>query len=309
MGVGEVEDMLYAEQMKKDERMRKKVGREKRKGGRLGRAFSTKKSAEEGRSSIVSWIVDKSGTRRRRRSQPIDSQEDQEFEMTPTRTSDPPLDSSSLHSHSSSQPSTSFTPSTTSNTTNTTQGFLARVPLLGPLLGNLASAHRQAAREQQRNLSLSRQQPNTSTRDGGTGAGEGWGLGSHGLREREEAERRIQAFRAERRRQMLIPEEAGERSDDDEEQDDGFEDEDESESDGDGENEHGHSYPPPRVATPLPHHSTTNEDLEDWGIRQDEARTPDPSAPLPEPLPPAGSLFWRWGPLRKWRLQDRTVYS
>jgi len=125
------------------------------------------------------------------------------------------------------------------------------------------------------------------------GGDTGWGLGNYGLREREEAESRIRDFQAERRRRMLLRELDGE-------DDEGWHDE-----EGDVAEMAAPSLPSHRdeadpSAPPLtaPTAAHTRSPL----------RHQESDGSLPHPFPPSDSLYWRWGPLRRWRLQDRTNY-
>lgn len=134
---------------------------------------------------------------------------------------------------------------------------------------------------------LLRSHPRDAGDNGNNAGGGGWGLGSNGLREREEAENRIREFQT-RRRSGILTRNAG---------DMGADEDDDDDDDGRGLTREEDEYPPSRSRSPSqrPQH-------------RDSDTATQASEQLPHPLPPSDSLFWRWGPLRRWRLQDRTSY-
>lgn len=139
------------------------------------------------------------------------------------------------------------------------------------------------------------------------GTDEGWGLGNFGLREREEAERRIREFQEERRRRMLIPPDAG-----NEEDGGGWHDVDDDDADASfaAHDDEGTALPRRRRGSSdlsvLPPPTALRPQRPSLHHHPSDPGVDDPA--LPHPLPPNDSLFWKWGPLRRWRLQDRTTY-
>ncbi|KAG8963172.1 hypothetical protein FRC03_003319 [Tulasnella sp. 419] len=120
------------------------------------------------------------------------------------------------------------------------------------------------------------------------GAG-GWGLGNFGLREREEAERRIREFNERRRQSELLPEIEGRSSDADD-------------TSGHSSDEAGPRETPTSRRNPANHDSTVTPTE-----RRIEEK-PERNQPEPTWTQEKSRTFWWWGPLRRWRLQDVTQY-
>ncbi|KAG9014500.1 hypothetical protein FRB93_013625 [Tulasnella sp. JGI-2019a] len=168
-------------------------------------------------------------------------------------------------------------PTSASSTINNT--WLARILPIG-YFTRLRNEHRSATQSQ----ALQRLQANAES------GGREWRLGESGLREREEAEERLREFEARRREGMLM------RSSED---DGGGAETDDDGAGGGGES--GGSW-------------------QAVGRRRTAPRTKmEQSSTLPVPVvgrtqpEPAWSQqistgFWWWGPIRRWRLQDRTEY-
>ncbi|KIO26027.1 hypothetical protein M407DRAFT_8100 [Tulasnella calospora MUT 4182] len=119
----------------------------------------------------------------------------------------------------------------------------------------------------------------------GSGA---WGLGNSGLREREEAEDRLRELEVQRRRARLIHRHIEEEGEDVDGGGTGVDSGDEVDGDRGPRTM-------PDVERQLP--PSANEHSTQY------------SAPSSEPYwAGRSSSFWWWGPLRRWRLQDRTSY-
>jgi hypothetical protein len=167
--------------------------------------------------------------------------------------------------------------------------LLTRVPLLGPLLQNIYQAHRRATIEGATNPRAGIRETSGENDDGG-----GWGLGSIGLREREDAERRIREYQAERRKRALLPP-RGQEEHDSGENNEWVEDEDDENRDSrEGLSASVSHWDESATPVSIPPHAIPPT-----------STTPDISL---EPFLPSNSLFWRWGFLRRWRLHDRTQY-
>ncbi|KAF8314934.1 hypothetical protein DL93DRAFT_2227649 [Clavulina sp. PMI_390] len=294
MSIGEVEDMLEREQKRKDERRRKKI-----------KQLQKQDARGTGSARFMSAIVPGSLTRRQRSA------------TAQTITNG----SASIHSSENSRNHESIELSvmgSTHTTNNAAQGdelddspsvvavptALTYIPLAPTLYTSALRGWRsltRAHRDEVINVAMSR--PAQAQE------GTGWGLGDYGLREREEAEQRIRDFQAERRRRMLLGEDSSLAEQDEVERDIAAGDDDDDDDDEIGR---GFFYPPPPPAfhsasgAPSPHSSIPLQPMP--GPSEERAESEATDDPLPHPLPPNDSLFWRWGPLRKWRLQDRTTY-
>ena len=326
MSIGEVEDMLYNEQERKDQRRRKKIrqsdsGMENnrratndgsstaprfadaivpdyllRRCSRGARAARQNESTGDRPSELVEVIAsptENQGTsassRASLRRRPQGATPDMnEIEMTTMRQGDSiGGEDDSVTSDSTSAPIT-------------VPARMRNIPLVPSIYTSCVLAMR-ALRRAHRTAAQAEVSQSQGTARGG--ADTGWGLGNFGLRERAEAERRIRDFRAERRRRMLLGETDGE-------DEGGWRDE---------------EYDVVDIATP-PLSSQGREvgghggssDVDSSLVlplpSPDAVHTRPPSRPhelddsLPHPLPPSDSIYWRWGPLRRWRLQDRTTY-
>ncbi|KAF8342947.1 uncharacterized protein EI90DRAFT_3149971 [Cantharellus anzutake] len=130
------------------------------------------------------------------------------------------------------------------------------------------------------------------------GETESWALGAYGLVQREEAERRIREFKERRKTQRLLSQE---RYVENEEREEDWEDE---------YGEHEQRDALERLQREVDAEAASPSVTRRRGNRS-PSHSPSRSAvtSLPDPLPPSGSIFWLWGPLRRWRLQDRTVYQ
>lgn len=333
MSIGEVEDMLYREQKRKDERRQKRL---KQQSKRDRRQQGSRRRIPDGTGERhwVDTIVPNLLTRRRmpRRNDTMDVATEQIIITAPSergldtrstrstatrrarhsrRTesrSDSPeeIELSDIHpatdhrrrADEDDAGSFSSDPSASSNTISVPRP-LQSILFVPTIYTTVVRALRTLTRAHHNEV------VHTATAAAGADDnGGGWGLGSNGLREREEAENRIREFQ-QRRRSGILVRNAGEMGEDDDDGEDSAEDIDEDRG-REGERD---SYPPssPSRSRSQSQHSpvTPRNNRPPLTHRDSDTAT---QASLPHPLPPSDSLFWRWGPLRRWRLQDRTSY-
>jgi len=312
MGIGEVEEMLHKEQKRRDARRRKRA----RKGiPTAARGSVPGKRADDvssNTSRLMSTLVSSALSRRRHtpsnmsRGNGPNRDVHEELEMVSFSGQPANLsasDSHSLHSASTTTNPPASTTGVSSSGTPQMGPFLRNVPFAARIYASavrsfrsIRRAHARAAEAQALEVSAAELAKANSG-----GATEGWGLGNFGLKEREEAERRIQIFQEERRRRALLT--SG--------------DEEGGEDEGEGSDDGGSIDLEARRELELqrqvdPYLPSTDPTPPQSRLKMPNSPLPRERAPSPgtsDPLPPVGSVFWWWGPLRRWRLQDRTVYS
>ncbi|KAG8864496.1 hypothetical protein FRB96_004999 [Tulasnella sp. 330] len=342
LGIGDVEDMLIYEQKKRDARMRRSKRSKKRSRGKQIHGHSNSSQGQDedhqatatgrlgrlktGIMGVASHPGHYLSRRKTRGSGHLSQSEDIQMERIitvstgkeDTRTNASPSASTTQNdmtlvslssqiaanttTHMASQTAletsstaSSFSPTGPSSLSSTNNGFFMRyLPIA--YFTRLRQEHRSATQSQ----ALERLQANAENGHASRGRDAGWRLGESGLRERAEAEERLRQFEARRREGQLMRSRMGSGEDDD---DDGGED---SEGSNEGGNGGG------------------GDGIESWRAPEGGFRTPrateEPSSSLPHPvvgrrtqpnLPwsqQTSTGFWWWGPLRRWRLQDRTEY-
>lgn len=147
----------------------------------------------------------------------------------------------------------------------------------------------------------------------------GWGLGSFGIREAAEGERRLTQAQLLMSRERMVQQ--GAVTDDTDSGDDGknpetdgedlgFSDVDVERGEGPSNQPVGASPPPPRSRSRSPtdrgaaQHVTVQETM---SPRRDERRPRSPDEPVAPPADQGASWYW-WKPLRKWRMTDKSIY-
>ena len=336
MSIDEVEDMLYKETKRKEERRRKK-NRQKDSGpGNEYRAPKRVASDGSSKASRLGAIMSDSLLRRRSRgaraarpdesigdmpseavvvaTSPSENQETASFASSSNRLSlrrhsrtiarsADEIEMSRMRAGDSTRDEDESSTSDSVAATIAIPAWIRNIPLMPSIYTSSALAI-QALRREHRAAARAEVSQSRATSLGGSGAG--WGLGNYGLREREEAERRIRDFQEERRRRMLLSHESSMPGETDGEDEGGWHDEEGVTNEiaasslsagGSGSHKVGPSPTLPPTVPPTAH---TRPRLKRRGRGSDGS--------LPHPLPPSDSLFWRWGPLRRWRLQDRTTY-
>lgn len=195
---------------------------------------------------------------------------------TPPPSSDQPSTTLASQASSSNAVDNSSAPPSITSTQRTPQAFIARIlpTTLYRSWLRLRHAHTAATQSQALEQLKIREEvsPTTNT----------WGLGSNGLRERDEAEDRLREVEIQRRMSRLIG------------------------GSGSGEEEGRSSWEDraPIGSTAEERDAARFADVERQGS-QDEYPPPVIPPPIWEER---SSSFWWWGPLRRWRLQDRTRY-
>ena len=297
LGIGEVEDMILEEQQRRDSKLRKRNRKSSRSRSRRlpNRAGDESQNEEEEPVDVDDTVLSRwrrgviGPSRllsRRRNNNPPSSPPTTDSQSTPPHrpTSPHPTPTEAPTSTASGGTAALTTPQRIMHTIKRTYPITAALRFWH----RLRHAHFTAAQVQaleQVELRVQMYGP-TGAEMGGGG---GWGLGNFGLRERDEAERRIREFTVEQRRGQLRRTSSGEGED----------------GDGGGEER-----------------SLEDRELQAGPSRtQDMGRTPD-ELPMPTSQPPRGRKthqdppwvqnqsrpFWWWGPLRRWRLQDSTTY-
>ena len=273
MGIGEVDDMLYRVEYDK----LKKLDRERGQKGKKGANADARASGHRFGSSLIESSLSQ---RRGRNSTDPDH--------NATASNPASVETQSMRLDQSPEPSRSARGPPSPPPRSRFSAFFHSVPFVNSI-SNFINELRQA-----HILENAQHNPRRG------GEGEGWALGNYGLVQREEAERRIMEFKERRRNEGLLNNgqsaDIGEREED-------------------WEDEEGDVAEEERMAALEMLQREVNADssrpLPPNQNQRSPRRSPSPSTlpSLPDPLPPSGSIFWWWGPLRRWRLQDRTVYN
>ncbi|KAG8901771.1 hypothetical protein FRB99_005109 [Tulasnella sp. 403] len=298
LGIGEVEDMLIQEQKKKDARMRRRLKKKKAQFQSLGSGTTSQQEPKEqeevtGPNILNRWTQSvRSATHlsRRRRNVPEASEGDVEpaagepielFDLSRNVTSstpapDTPGRQARMHERTSTIDSMSL------STPPPPQTVFQHVLRSPPFMYLLRFWHRLRHAHQTATQTQALEQIKIREEVIGSPGSTAWGLGNNGLRERDEAEERLRELEIQRRRAMLLSGDEGTES--------GVEVDDEPSNDRTDRNAHSDGEVGGRSST----RRTTNR-------RQS-------IAPIEPPWAQRSSSFWWWGPLRRWRLQDSTVY-
>lgn len=311
LGIGEVEEMLIAEQKKKDKRLRKKNRKKsrrlpeerhsRRQDGAAGNARETGSASGRNVFNRLAGGV-RSGqilSRRRRASGSVGHGEEPEgeaIELSAVSRRRSFGGNRPFSTPGSPRPESRLTQARSMTLDSASQSGGSSTPPPSTVFGRVSAyvshswrrlrhAHQTATQTQALEQIKIREEAGVGM-VGSPGSG-AWGLGNSGLREREEAEDRLRELEVQRRRARLIQrqiEEEGEDGDGGTGVDSGDE--------GDGERG---PRTMPDVERQLP--PGANEHSTQY------------SAPSSEPYwAGRSSSFWWWGPLRRWRLQDRTSY-
>ncbi|KAG8901037.1 hypothetical protein FRC01_009950 [Tulasnella sp. 417] len=308
LGIGEVEEMLIAEQKKKDKRTRKKNRTKsrwlhderysRRQDGTAG-GGGQESGSTSGR-NVFNRLAGgvRSGqilSRRRRASASIREPEGEAIELSAVSGRRSLTGNRPLSTPGSPRPASRLTQARSMTIDSASQSGGSSTPPPSTVFGRVSAyvshswrrlrhAHQTATQTQALEQIKIREEAGVGM-VGSPGSG-AWGLGNSGLREREEAEDRLRELEVQRRRARLIQRQIEEEGED--EDGAGIDSGDEA----DGERR---TRAMPDVERQLP--PGANEQSTQY------------SAPSSEPYwAGRSSSFWWWGPLRRWRLQDRTSY-
>ncbi|KAG8932783.1 hypothetical protein FRC02_000552 [Tulasnella sp. 418] len=295
MGIGEVEDMLLKEQKRKEAKIRRRAKKNARRVrvGPNGELLDDERDPPLTRFTrgVINASTQPARNLIRRRDTPNTEA------LTQSATVGSALSSGTLHGNHAhpnaysgdgeDQQSSSATVTSSSDVLGSL-GRLYPFTLISRSWRRLRHAHVTATQVQAiEQVEIRAQVYGTNGAELG-GAG-GWGLGNFGLREREEAERRIREFNERRRQSELLPEIEGRSSDADD-------------TSGHSSDEAGPRETPTSRRNPANHDSTVTP-----SERRIEEK-PERNQPEPTWTQEKSRTFWWWGPLRRWRLQDVTQY-